>query len=109
MTINALAAFAAKTLAESERETDDIALHTAYTLAVPAGDLLDGEPAAVARFFHSGDRSASVAGLAAAIRSSECDDIHVPSCMTAGSIAVPVALEFAQVERSYAAAVQAAY
>src|SRR6185437_15213525 len=76
MTINALAAFAAKIRAETERETDAVALHTADTLVVLAGALGEGEPAAVARFFRNEDRSTSVAGLAAAIRSSECDDIH---------------------------------
>lgn len=109
MSIPALAAFAAKTRAETEQQADAVALHTADTLAVLAGALGAREPAAVARFFRGGDRATVTAGLAAAIRSSECDDIHVPSCMTAGSIAVPVALEFAADERSYAAAVQGAY
>lgn len=109
MSINALASFAANSRAETERQAGAVALHTADTLAVLAGALGAREPAAVARFFRGGDRAANVAGLAAAIRSSECDDIHVPSCMTAGSIAVPLALEFAQDEASYTAAVQAAY
>jgi 2-methylcitrate dehydratase PrpD len=109
MSIAALAAHAVGIRAGAQVRQGAVALHAFDTLAVIAGGLATREGAAIARFFASGDGAARAAGLAAVARFTECDDIHVPSCMTAGSIAIPVALQFADSDAAFASAVKAAY
>jgi 2-methylcitrate dehydratase PrpD len=109
MSISALADCVGTIRAESEHHRASIGLHTADTLAVLAAGLKAHEGERIARFFGAGDGSARAAGMAAVIRFTECDDIHVPSCMTAGAIVVPVALTFAVDSQSYARAVEAGY
>ncbi len=41
------------------------------------------------------ETAAGIAALAASVRSTEIDDIHLPSCTTVSSVVVPVALGFA--------------
>lgn len=109
MSISALADCVDTIRAESEHHRRAIGLHTADTLAVLAAGLKAGEGARIARFFARGDEATRAACMAAVARFTECDDIHVPSCMTAGAIVIPVALAFAADSRSYARAVEAGY
>jgi 2-methylcitrate dehydratase PrpD len=109
MSIAALAAHAASVRTGTAFRERAVALHAFDTLAVIAGGLATGEGAAIARFYDHDDPAVRAAGLAAVARFTECDDIHVPSCMTAGSIAIPVALAFADGPEAFAAAVEAAY
>src|SRR5690348_12563782 len=109
MSIAALAAHAVGIRAGAEALRGAVALHAFDTLAVIAGGLTTREGAVIANFYASSDPATRAAGLAAVARLTECDDIHVPSCMTPGSVAVPVALHFAKSEESFASAVEAAY
>ena len=109
MSISALAECVATIRAESEHHRTAIGLHTADTLAVLGAGLKAREGERIARFFSGGDEAMRAAGMAAVIRFTECDDIHVPSCMTAGAIVIPVALTFAVDSQSYARAVEAGY
>lgn len=109
MSISALAECAGTIRAESEHHRASIGLHTADTLAVLAAGLKAREGERIARFFGGGDDAVRAAGMAAVARFTECDDIHVPTCMTAGAIVVPVALTFAVDSESYARAVEAGY
>ena len=109
MSISALTDCVSTIRAESDHHRRAIGLHTIDTLAVLHAALKAREGAAIARFFGEGDEATRAAGMAAVIRFSECDDIHVPSCMTAGAIVIPVALTFAQDSQSYARAVEAGY
>ena len=109
MSISALAECVATIRAESEHHRTAIGLHTADTFAVLSAGLKAREGERIARFFSGGDEAMRAAGMAAVIRFTECDDIHVPSCMTAGAIVIPVALAFAVDSQSYARAVEAGY
>jgi 2-methylcitrate dehydratase PrpD len=109
MSIAALAAHVVGIRAGAEVRQRTVALHAFDTLAVIAGGLATREGAAIARFFASSDGATRAAGLAAVARFTECDDIHVPSCMTAGSVAIPVALQFAETDEAFACAVEVAY
>ncbi len=100
MSISALTDCVATIRAESDHHRRAIGLHTADTLAVLHAALKAREGAAIARFFGEGDEATRAAGMAAVIRFTECDDIHVPSCMTAGAIVIPVALAFAPTARA---------
>lgn len=86
-----------------------IAMRAVDSLAALAAGRDTGEGRAIAQVFSGDDAAASVAAMAAIIRYSECDDIHVPSCMTAGCIVVPTALKFAVDASSFADAVEAGY
>lgn len=109
MSVSALTECVGTIRAESEQHRTAIGLHTADTLAVLAAGLQACEGERIARFFGNGDEAMRAAGMAAVARFTECDDIHVPSCMTAGAIVVPVALTYAQDSESYARAVEAGY
>ncbi|MBF9235284.1 MmgE/PrpD family protein [Microvirga alba] len=79
---------------------EDINRHVADTAVAFFAGCASPEARALARFY-CGEASAasSCANLAAAaaamVRRTECDDIHVASCITPGSIVVPVALAMA--------------
>jgi 2-methylcitrate dehydratase PrpD len=109
MSISALADCVGTIRAESEHHRRAIRLHTADTLAVLTAGLKAREGERIAHFFGGGDEAMRAAGMAAVIRFTECDDIHVPRCMTAVAIVIPVALTFAQDGQSYARAVEAGY
>ncbi|WP_159593426.1 MmgE/PrpD family protein [Chelativorans xinjiangense] len=96
-------------IAVDARTEAAVALHTVDTLAALAAGLEAQEGAAIGRFLGEGDAASTAAAMAAVIRFTECDDIEVPSCLTPGCIAVPVAGEFAPDPRSYVRAVEAGY
>lgn len=109
MSISALTDCVSAIRAESEHHRRAIGLHTVDTLAVLAAGLKAREGEHIARFFDGDDNATHAAGMAAVARFTECDDIHVPSCMTAGAVVIPVALTFAADSQSYARAVEAGY
>src|SRR5690606_725316 len=87
-------------------------LHAADTLACLAAGAGTPEGRALAAFYEASGLQpsyAAAAGAAAIIRLTEWDDIHVPSCVTPGSVAVPVALALAGDDASFAASVCAGY
>lgn len=88
---------------------DNIALHTVDCLAVLESGANTSEGRLIAKIMSAGDAASGVAALAAIGRFTECDDIHIPSCMTAGCIVIPTALKFATDARRFAAAVEAGY
>ena len=65
---------------------------TADVVAVFAAALRTREGGILNNLWSDTGADGAVAGRAAAVRYSECDPIHVPSCMTADAVAVPVAL-----------------
>ena len=87
-------------------------LHAADALACLLAGTQTPEGAALAAFYDESGLQpplAAAAAAAAIIRLTEWDDIHVPSCVTAGAVAVPVALVLAADEASFAAAMGAGY
>jgi len=89
---------------------DAIERHLEDTLAAFLCGLDTNEGEELARFFAG--RPAELAAAAAAItRLSECDDIHLRSCITAGSVVIPIALAFAHKgdENAFNRAVSAGY
>lgn len=87
-------------------------LHAADTLACLAAGAGTLEGRALAVFYAGSglcEPFASAAAAAAIIRLTEWDDIHVPSCVTPGSVAVPVALVLARDDVEFAASVCAGY
>src|SRR5690606_4232169 len=87
-------------------------LHAADTLACLAAGAGTLEGRALAVFYAGSglcEPFASAAAAAAIIRLTEWDDIHVPSCVTPGSVAVPVALVLARDDAEFAASVCAGY
>ena len=80
---------------ETQRAID---LHVADAAAAFFAGARTGEAQALARFFaSSGNSRAREAGaLAAIIRHTEVDDIHVAACVTAAGAVAPAALIFAQ-------------
>lgn len=72
---------------------DVIDLHVNDTLAAFLTGLRtkDGQ-AIVRRYGASVDRSEQAASVSAIARLSECDDIHLASCVTPGAVVIPVAL-----------------
>ena len=76
---------------------DMLALHCDDTLAAFLAGLETEEGGALARLYARQENPAALAACAAAIaRLSECDDIHLPSCVTPGAIAIPSALSLAE-------------
>ncbi len=74
-----------------------IDLHVADTAVAFFAGHASPEAKALGRFFSGKTQAAAdhrAAAIAAMIRRTECDDIHVASCITAGSIIIPVALAF---------------
>lgn len=93
-----------------EAETAEaVRLHTIDTLAALEIGIRTGEGRAIANHYGDGDEAMAAAGMAAVARFSECDDIEVPSCLTPGSIAVPVALLWALDPNHFDRAVEAGY
>lgn len=59
---------------------------------------------------HAADPAAeNAAGMAAAIRFTEIDSIHLPSCVTPAAVAVPVALAFASDGIGFARSIEAGF
>jgi len=87
-------------------------LHAADSLAclIAGAQTLEGR--ALTAFYRSDgvpEPFAAAAAAAAVIRFTEWDDIHVPSCVTPGAVAVPAALAFAADEASFSAAMASGY
>lgn len=83
--------------AAGQSSRSDVDLHVFDTAVAFFASCDSPESRALARFFYgSASPAASPANQAAAMaaiaRRSECDDIHIASCITPGSIVVPVAL-----------------
>ena len=66
--------------------------HTADAVVARLVGQRSSEGRAVAALFPPHEGAGHIAGLAALVRLTEIDDIHLPSCTTPSSVAVPVAL-----------------
>jgi 2-methylcitrate dehydratase PrpD len=87
----------AEALLDSRCARDTIDLHVKDTLAAFFVGAATAEGNALARFYGSGtDRAERAAAAAGIARLSECDDIHLASCVTPGAVVIPVALAFAE-------------
>jgi hypothetical protein len=91
-----------------------VAVHTADALACYAAGLGTREGSAIADFYQreatgAASTMARTAGAAAVIRFTECDAIHVPSCVSPAAVAIPVALAYAGDPERYVAAVEAGF
>ena len=74
---------------------DVIDLHVNDTIAAFLTGLRTKDSQAILhRYGGSTDRSERAAAVSAIARLSECDDIHLPSCVTPGAVVIPVALAF---------------
>src|SRR5262245_19024488 len=74
---------------------DVIEIHVKDVVAAFLTGLRTKDGQAIARRYgRSTDRAEQMAAVAAITRLSECDDIDLPSCVTAGAIVIPVALAF---------------
>ena len=86
----------AERLIETRWARETIELHIKDTVAAFLAGALTQEGGALARYYaRAGSPSEVMAGAAAIARFSECDDIHLASCVTPGAAVVPVALAFA--------------
>lgn len=85
----------AERLLHSPGSRDVIDLHVKDTVAaLLTGLRIKDSQTILHRYGASSDRSERTAAVAAIARLSECDDIDLPSCVTAGAIVIPVALAF---------------
>ena len=74
---------------------DVIDLHVKDTLAAFLVGVTTSDGQALSALYNArADRTESAAAASAIARLSECDDIHLPSCVTPGSVVIPVALAF---------------
>jgi len=86
-----LEAWAARLLAiEAPRET--IGLHVNDTIAAFLTGSITAEATALRTLYSEGTLVERAAAAAAIMRLSECDDIHLGSCVTPGAAIIPVAL-----------------
>jgi 2-methylcitrate dehydratase PrpD len=67
----------------------DVDLHVADTGIAFFAGCRSREAKALARFYEEREPAAAVCAM---VRRTECDDIHVASCITPGSVVIPVAL-----------------
>lgn len=102
-----------KTIDGGDQKLRDLVnLHTVDALACLAAGAGAKEGASLLAFYRetgAGDAISSAAGASAAIRFTEWDAIHVPSCATPDAMAVPAALIFAQDYKAYVKAVAAGH
>jgi 2-methylcitrate dehydratase PrpD len=83
-------------LLRASAPADIVGLHVKDTLAAFLAGSRTSEARGLARSCSAGADRADVAALVSAIaRLSECDDIHLPSCITPGAVVIPTALAFA--------------
>jgi len=109
--IGELAAFVttAKASALSPAEREQLRLHLTDTAAAALAGASIAEGKALQNFGDPGSLTARIGRQAAAIRLTEIDDIHLPSCITPSAGVVPVALTLAsQVQNFDAEAVASA-
>jgi 2-methylcitrate dehydratase PrpD len=87
----------AENLLQTAGAPEAIDLHLMDTLAAfLAGVATNDGRALCALYGASGDPAELAAGAAAIARASECDDIHLASCVTPGAVVIPVALALAE-------------
>jgi 2-methylcitrate dehydratase PrpD len=83
-------------LRRASAPADIVGLHVKDTLAAFLVGSRTSEGRGLARSCRAGADRADVAALVSAIaRLSECDDIHLASCITPGAVVIPTALAFA--------------
>src|ERR1700704_2030201 len=83
----------AEQLGNAHHAPDVIDLHVKDTVAAFFAGVRTKEGQALGELFgRRVDISERVAAAASIARLSECDDIHLPSCVTPGAVVVPVAL-----------------
>jgi 2-methylcitrate dehydratase PrpD len=101
--IGELAAFVAGAKAEAlpAAERERLRLHVTDTAVAALAGARIPEGQALAVFSDSGGLAARIGRQAAAIRLTEIDDIHLPSCTTPSSAVVPVALLIAAHEQAF--------
>ena len=86
----------AEHLLNARSSPDVIDLHVKDTLAAFLAGVRTKEGQALSELYGRRADPAELAAAAAAIaRLSECDDIHLASCVTPGSVVIPVALALA--------------
>ena len=85
----------AEALANATGPAEIIELHVLDALAAFHAGMATQDGQALARLHH-GNVSDLAAAAAAIMRASECDDIHLPSCVTPGAAIIPAALAFAR-------------
>jgi 2-methylcitrate dehydratase PrpD len=85
----------AEALSNAAGPAEIIDLHVQDSVVAFHAGIATQDGQALARLFRS-DISALAAAVAAIARASECDDIHLPSCVTPGAAIIPVALAFAK-------------
>jgi 2-methylcitrate dehydratase PrpD len=87
----------AENLLQTAYTPDAIELHLMDTLAAFLVGAATADGQALCAFYgRRGDPAELAAGAAAIARASECDDIHLASCVTPGAVVIPVALALAR-------------
>jgi 2-methylcitrate dehydratase PrpD len=86
----------AERLQKTRWSRDVVELHLKDTVAAFLAGGATEEGRALSKYYgRGGERTEIAAGAAAIARLSECDDIHLASCVTPGAAVIPVALAFA--------------
>src|SRR6266446_4973195 len=85
----------AEALSNAAGPADIIDLHVQDALAAFHAGIATRDGQALARLYR-GSLPEHAAAVAAIARASECDDIHLSSCVTPGAAVIPVALAFAK-------------
>jgi hypothetical protein len=80
-------------LLAAEAAPETIVLHVYDTIAAFLTGLDTADGHALRRLYAYGEFAPAAAAIS---RLSECDDIHLASCVTPGAAVVPVVLEFAE-------------
>ncbi|MEA2824859.1 MAG: hypothetical protein QOF03_1341 [Alphaproteobacteria bacterium] len=100
----------AEQLLTTRSSPEIIGLHVMDTVAAFLAGVRTKEGKSLAELYgHGSDISERVAAAAAITRLSECDDIHLPSCVTPGAVVIPVALALGAVGEDFDRAVAAGY
>src|SRR6267154_56676 len=83
----------AEQLLKARQASDVIDLHVKDTVAAFFAGVRTKEGEALSALYGGRvDLSERIAAAASIARLSECDDIHLPSCVTPGAVVVPVAI-----------------
>ena len=86
----------AERLACASCAPETIDLHVMDTVTACFAAATTGEGHALSALYgRNADAAEQAAGVSAIARLSECDDIHLPSCVTPGAVVIPVALALA--------------
>ncbi|HEX3484153.1 MAG TPA: hypothetical protein VHT51_03775, partial [Micropepsaceae bacterium] len=84
----------AERLTQTPFAADVVDLHVKDTLVALLAGLKTKEGQALSRLYSRAGPAEMAAGSASIARLSECDDIHLASCVTPGSVVIPTALAF---------------